>query len=306
MKSSKDRKDTVASRDLVYISFSYADNEFRNELRAVLLDDIRLHELVWDDQLLPEGENWVPIMNAHVARARIMVMLISKTYLDRSCQAWKYEIPQAIKAHKRGELTILWIPVRRVKVSETPFPEIQAALPVSTPLERLNETQRQLAYDKLRRTIRRKLALDIPGHFDTFVSHNSKDKPEVRNICQKLSSRGLQVWLDEEQLQPGVPWQNLLEDGVRKSNSVAVLVGEDGIGPWEDVEMQAALRLAVRDKRPVIPVLLPNAPAEPQLPLFLGNRTWVDLRGRLTDQGIDKVVWGITGKRPTPRGRSIT
>src|SRR5256885_13333611 len=35
--------------------------------------------------------------------------------------------------------------------------------------------------------------------------------------------------------------------------------------------------LAVREKLPVIPVLLPGAP-NGVLPMFLGNRTWVDLR----------------------------
>jgi hypothetical protein len=71
----------------------------------------------------------------------------------------------------------------------------------------------------------------------------------------------------------------LLEAGIRSSESVAVLIGSDGRGPWEDEEMQAALNLAVRDKRPLIPVLLPGCLTKPELPLFLANRTWVDLRG---------------------------
>jgi len=77
-----------------------------------------------------------------------------------------------------------------------------------------------------------------------------------------------------------------------------VLIGSDGRGPWEDEEMQAALMLAVRDKRPVIPVLLPGCPTKPELPLFLRNRTWVDLREGYTPAGIARLVWGITGERP--------
>lgn len=65
--------------------------------------------------------------------------------------------------------------------------------------------------------------------------------------------------------------------------------------------MQATLILAVRDGRPVIPVLLPDAPAVPQLPVFLGMRTWVDLR-RASDQGPDeglrRLIWGIPGRHP--------
>ena len=40
---------------------------------------------------------------------------------------------------------------------------------------------------------------------------------------------------------------------------MAVLVGNDGIGPWENEEMRAALHLAVQDGRSVIAVLLPGS-----------------------------------------------
>jgi hypothetical protein len=99
--------------------------------------------------------------------------------------------------------------------------------------------------------------------FDCFLSHNSRDEPAVRALAAALRVRGVRVWLDKDELRPGIPWMSLLEAGIRAARSVAVLVGTDGLGPWEDEETQAALRLAVRDKRPVIPVLLPDAPAVP-------------------------------------------
>jgi hypothetical protein len=49
---------------------------------------------------------------------------------------------------------------------------------------------------------------------------------------------------------------------------------------------------------PVIPVLLPRAPAEPPLPLFLAQFTWVDLRGGIDEKGLDRLEWGITGVKP--------
>jgi len=134
--------------------------------------------------------------------------------------------------------------------------------------------------------------------FDVFLSHNSKDKPAVRALAALLSERGIKVWFDEDQLVPGRPWQPLLEKGIQESATGAVLVGADGLGPWEDEEMQALLNFAVREKKPVIPVLLPGALQEPDLPLFLSNRMWVDLRNGLDKEGIGKLIWGITGKKP--------
>ena len=137
--------------------------------------------------------------------------------------------------------------------------------------------------------------------YDVFLSHNSQDKPAVRELKKLLTGQALSVWYDEDELRPGIPWQALLEAGIKESKSVAVIVGADVLGPWEDEEMQGALQLAVRDKRPVIPVLLPGCPAAPELPMFLCNRTWVDMSLGLTAEGLANLLWGITGVKPSSR-----
>jgi hypothetical protein len=133
--------------------------------------------------------------------------------------------------------------------------------------------------------------------FDVFLSHNSKDKPAVRELAEALRARGLNVWLDEWELVPGRPWQEALEEIIETTRSSAVLVGKDGLGPWQDAEMRGVLAEFVARNLPVIPVLLPDAPSEPKLPLFLRRFTWVDLRGGLTEKGLDRLQWGVTGNR---------
>lgn len=135
--------------------------------------------------------------------------------------------------------------------------------------------------------------------FDVFLSHNSKDKITVRKLAQALEERGLRVWLDEEELTPGRPWQEELEKIIQTVRTAAVLVGKDGLGPWEIPEMRACLSEFVDRRLPVIPVLLPGAPTKPELPLFLRAFTWVDLRGGLTEDNYNRLVWGITGSKPT-------
>jgi hypothetical protein len=134
--------------------------------------------------------------------------------------------------------------------------------------------------------------------FDTFLSHNSQDKPAVRQLADALVKRGLRPWLDERELVPGRPWQEALEEIIQTTKTAAVLFGPAGLGPWEEPEMRACLSEFVNRKLPVIPVLLPGAPTKPELPLFLRAFTWVDLRGGLTDAGLDRLQWGITGVKP--------
>ncbi len=134
--------------------------------------------------------------------------------------------------------------------------------------------------------------------FDVFLSHNSLDKPVVEDIGGLLKQRGLRVWLDSWELVPGRPWQEALEEVIRKAKSAVVFVGGEGIGPWQQPEMRAVLSQFVKNGLPVIPVLLPEAPSKVELPLFLGNFTWVDFRSGLSEKNIDRLVWGISGSKP--------
>ena len=139
---------------------------------------------------------------------------------------------------------------------------------------------------------------DRAADFDVFLSHNNRDMPAVRALAQALEERTVKVWLADDRLVPGVNALPQLEKGIEESIASAVLIGKDGLGPWENEEMQALLRRAVELGRSVIPVLLPGAPDKPALPLFLANRVWVDLRSGLTDEVLERLVWGITGERP--------
>lgn len=141
-----------------------------------------------------------------------------------------------------------------------------------------------------------------PKEFDVFLSHNSGDKPAVRELAEALRAHGLRVWFDEWELIPGRRWQQALAEIIATVKTAAVLVGGDGLGPWEEPEMEGCLIQCVRRGLPVIPVLLPGAPAKPELPLFLETFTWVDLRGGLTPEGLERLIWGITGRKPEQDG----
>jgi len=145
---------------------------------------------------------------------------------------------------------------------------------------------------------------EIPFQFDVFLCHNSKDKPEIKKIAHELQAQGLSPWLDEWELRPGLSWQELLEEQIKRIHSAGVFVGSDGIGPWQNREMRAFLSEFVDRGCPVIPVLLANAPSQPVLPIFLKAMTWVDFRCADPDP-IARLVWGITGKKPTLSAKKL-
>jgi CheY-like chemotaxis protein len=133
--------------------------------------------------------------------------------------------------------------------------------------------------------------------FDVFLCHNSEDKPAVKIIGEALRNRGLRPWLDEWELQPGLPWQELVEEQIVDIKSAAVFVGKSGLGPWQKMEIRGLLSEFVERNCPVIPVLLNNASIKKlRPPLFLREMTWVDFRVSDPDP-LQRLIWGITGKK---------
>ena len=131
--------------------------------------------------------------------------------------------------------------------------------------------------------------------FDVFLSHHTKDKPAARQLADALRARGLTVWIDEAELVPGRAWQEAIEEAIQIAKSAVVLVGANGLGPWETVEMRLCFSEFVKRRLPVIPVIFAGAPVE-AFPPFLQQLTLVDLREGLTKEGLDLLERGITGR----------
>lgn len=133
---------------------------------------------------------------------------------------------------------------------------------------------------------------------DVFISYNSDDVDLVKELGKNLKTRGLIVWLDIWEIKPGTSFMKSLEDVIDKANSMLIVVGASGIGPWQNEEMEACIRQFVERQMPVIPVLLANAKEKPKLPLFLRGLTWVDFRTGSENECLTRIEWGITGRKP--------
>jgi len=193
----------------------------------------------------------------------------------------------------RGDPEPRWIEIARDEQDEAD-PDFLGIDPDRN-LDVVRDQQDEVVYVYMVQVVNPSLLKQVET-FDVFLCHNDKDKPEAKRIGELLKERGIVPWLDEWQLRPGLPWQRLLEQQIPQIQAAAVFVGKDGIGPWQQMELEAFLRQFVHRGCPVIPVLLENAPEEPDLPTFLKGMTWVDFRKQDPDP-MERLIWGITGKR---------
>ena len=143
------------------------------------------------------------------------------------------------------------------------------------------------------------------GVYDVFLCYNSQDKPAIKAIAEQLEQHGIRPWLDEWELQPGIPWQEILEKQIEKIQAAAVFIGPGGMGPWQKLEQKALIGQFLKRECPVIPVILEGFKGSPELPLFLKELTWVDFRKKEPDP-FEQLSWGITGKTTVPEAISET
>ncbi len=138
--------------------------------------------------------------------------------------------------------------------------------------------------------------------YDVYLSYHWRDHDQVERVAHALKTRDLRVFLDRWHLVPGQPWQQALEAHLQSSSAVAVFVGPEGFGSWQQREKEFALDLQSRnDKFALIPVLLPGA--QPALDFLMLN-TWVDLREGQSDLALDTLASAIRGEALGPDQRA--
>jgi len=154
-----------------------------------------------------------------------------------------------------------------------------------------------LVYSSVPRFIAVTKTIMTNQHFDVFLAHNSQDKPQVKAIVKQLKRRGLRVWLDEEQIPPGRPFQDVIQQALQNVSCAAIFIGSGGLGKWQILESRSLLTRFVDADIPVIPVLLPGVEGIPEHLLFLQELNYVKFENGINDfEALDKLESGIRQK----------
>jgi hypothetical protein len=86
-----------------------------------------------------------------------------------------------------------------------------------------------------------------------FLCHASEDKPMVRQIKTTLHARNVEPWLDEDELIPGLPWQEQIEQAMSNMDVVLICFSRKSIDKEGYVQSEMRIALTLADERPPIP-----------------------------------------------------
>jgi hypothetical protein len=108
-----------------------------------------------------------------------------------------------------------------------------------------------------------------------FLSHTGVDKPFVRQLRKDLLARGVpRVWLDEAEIEIGDSLIAKIEEGMKLSRYVAVVLSKKSINaPWVKKELDVAMNREIASSEVVV---LPLLYEECELPEFLKGKLYAD------------------------------
>ncbi|MBI5590276.1 MAG: TIR domain-containing protein, partial [Deltaproteobacteria bacterium] len=143
-------------------------------------------------------------------------------------------------------------------------------------------------------------AKEAEEKFDVFLCHNSRDKAAVERIAKRLLKVGIRPWLDKWNLSPGDTVSDALEQAIKTIPCAALFFGPADIGKWHIMEIRAYVEKWSSGNARMIPVVLRGVKDAPELPLFVRQTLWVDLREWEKDEndGFYRLVCGILGRAP--------
>ncbi|HLO15451.1 MAG TPA: TIR domain-containing protein [Anaerolineales bacterium] len=119
-----------------------------------------------------------------------------------------------------------------------------------------------------------------------FMSYSREDANLQRRVIAELRGRGINVWVDIENLIPGSPaWEREIERSIRGAAGAIVLLSpESNNSEWVRREISFAEQHEMR----IFPVLI-SGDEDDSVPLRLSNHQRVDLR-RNFQSGLDELV----------------
>ena len=304
----------------VFISNANIQNAIAEKLISRLRDHGIRYFHYTDIEAIPIGTpDWKKAIHNEIRESEIFVPFLSKEYMGS--EYCEMELKDAISLHDLGKIRIHPYLVEQMKWPEEKLKLIQGKditgflqddTWVDIVIEKITEhlekpyeqgTNELLPIEDSQKKKSKKGEPEII-QLDVFLAHNSKDKPQIQVIADKLKRRGIKYWIDNEQIPPGRWFQDVIQQAISNVKSAAIFIGSNGLGKWQVLELRSFITQCINAGIPVIPILLPEVEQMPDDLLFLKEINCVNFVSIDDEEALNNLIWGITGENPDSEKRS--
>jgi hypothetical protein len=90
-----------------------------------------------------------------------------------------------------------------------------------------------------------------------FISYSRKDIEFARKLATSLSEAGIDVWIDVEDIAPGTNWSNTVNEGLKQSEIMLVIVSPTSMA---STNVADEWQFYLNSGKQVIPIELDDRP----------------------------------------------
>ncbi len=107
-----------------------------------------------------------------------------------------------------------------------------------------------------------------------FLSHSSKDKAFIRQLASDLTSEGILIWLDEQQINVGDSINSSINQGLAESDYFVIALSDNSVNSeWVNRELNSALIDEIEEKKVrVLPIKLSDC----EFPKLIKDKKYAD------------------------------
>jgi len=130
-----------------------------------------------------------------------------------------------------------------------------------------------------------------------FLSHNSKDKPWVRALAERLMADNVVVWLDEAEINIGDSLIEKIAEGIKEMRFVVAIISQNSVeSSWVQKELSIAMSKEVAGRQvTVLPLVIDDC----ELPSSLSDKLYADFKKPDDfETSYEKLLRAIGIKRP--------
>jgi hypothetical protein len=137
----------------IFMSYAHEDEAMKAELDKSLIMLKRSDKIdVWQDRELMAGQEWDKTIKDEIARADIILLLISVDF-NNSQYIWDKELAVAMQRHEKGEARVIPVILRECEWQDMPYGKLQALPAGAKPVQKF--TLADDAYTNIAREIRK-------------------------------------------------------------------------------------------------------------------------------------------------------